>query len=402
VRIVLLNQYYAPDEASTAQLLSDVGAGLAAAGHQVEAVCCNRSYTDPSRRYPAREVVDGVRVRRAAATGFGRSSKLGRLVDYASFMLGAAARLLFRRRPDVVVSLSTPPMVAALGWLAARLRGARTVYWVMDVYPDVAYELGVLRRGSLAGRVLDALSRFQVRRSDRVVVLGETMAERLPHARPQTLVVIHNWADGEVIRPRPARESPLRAEWGWGDRLVVLYSGNMGLAHEFDAVLGAAERLRDDARVRFAFIGGGPRRGEIEREARRRGLANVEFRGYVPRERLGDSLTAGDLHLVTLRPGVEGLLVPSKIYGILAAGRPTLYVGPAAGEVAAIVGEGCGAVIAPGDGETLAREIARYAADASSRERDGRRARELFDGRYGKERQVGRFVRLMEPGTAGV
>jgi glycosyltransferase involved in cell wall biosynthesis len=397
VRVVLLNQYYAPDEAATAQLLADVGAGLCKRGHEVVAVCSRRSYADPDRTYPARDTIDGVEIRRAWATGFGRASKLGRVLDYGTFLLGAARLMLFQRRPDVVVSLSTPPLVALLGWLAARLRGARTIYWVMDVYPDVAYELEVIRRGSLVGRLLGRVSRFLLRRSDRVVALGETMAARLQAQAQSDIEVVHNWADEDVIRPRALRQHPLRQRWGWDGRFVVLYSGNMGLAHEFETVLAAAERLRDDPGILFAFVGGGPRRRRVEAEVGRRGLGNVEFRPYVARSDLGDSLTAADAHLVTLRPGCPGLLVPSKIYGILAAGRPTLYVGPSEGEIWEIVSTGtCGACLPCGADERLARAIRAYRDETARCEADGRRARELFEARFTKERGVREFVGIVE------
>ncbi len=396
MRVVLLNQYYAPDEAATAQLLADVGAGLAQAGHQVTAVCSRRAYADPARGYPARESIDGVDVRRAWGTGFGRETKLGRLIDYATFLLGATVRLAFVRRPDVVISLSTPPMVAVLGWGLARLRGARTIYWVMDVYPDLAYELGVLRPGSLAGGALDRLSGFMMRHSDRVVALGERMAERLPASAAGHTVVVHNWADEAVIRPQLPTRNRLRAEWGWHDRFVVLYSGNMGLAHEFETVLGAANRLREHLDILFAFVGGGPRRGQVESEVARLRLPNVEVRTSVARDRLGDSLTAGDLHLVTLRDGLQGLLVPSKIYGILAAGRPTLYIGPDEGEIAEIVRRGeCGSRIAPGDDEALARTILDYRKHPEQRETEGRSARELFEREFTRTRGVEAFVELV-------
>ena len=139
MRVVLLNQYYAPDEAATSQLLTDLGSGLVTAGHEVSAVCGDRSYADPALRYPGRGSIDGVDVRRVRTTGFGRRRSIGRVIDYLTFILGASGLLLFSRKPDVVISLSTPPMVAALGWLLARMRGASSFYWVMDVYPDLFF-----------------------------------------------------------------------------------------------------------------------------------------------------------------------------------------------------------------------------------------------------------------------
>ena len=397
MRVALLNQFYAPDEAATAQLLADLGEHLVGAGHEVCAICSSRAYADPLQRYPARESIGGVSVRRIWSTGFGRQSGAGRLLDYLSFFAGAAAALVAERRFDVVVSLSTPPMVALLGVLYGRLRGGRSLFWVMDIYPELAFELGVIRRESAVGRLFDALGRTTLRRSDEVVALGETMARLLADAGARDVHTVHNWADGEAIRPAPLADNELRATWGWRDRFVVLYSGNMGLAHEFDTVLGAAEILRDHEKIRFAFVGGGPRRPEVEREIARLKLPNVEMRPLLPREELGRSLTAGDVHLITLRPGLPGLLVPSKIYGVLAAGRPTLYVGPDEGEIADIVRGGqCGTTLAPGDAPGLARAILRYADNEGLVADEGRRARELFDRRFTRRSALDKLQQRIE------
>jgi glycosyltransferase involved in cell wall biosynthesis len=396
VRILLLNQHYAPDEVPTAQLLADLGESLAAAGHDVRAVCTRRDYADPSRSFPRRETLRGVRVTRTPGPGFGRLRRAGRLLDYGTYLVGAMLVAATAPRPDVVISLSTPPMLAVLGWLAARARGGRAVYWVMDLYPDVAFELGVLRRRSFAGRWLQGLSRRVLRGSDAVVALGETMARHLGDAGASNVHVVHNWVDGEAIRPVPRGDNRLREAWGWTDRFVVLYSGNLGLAHEFDTVLDAAERLRDRPRILFAFVGQGVRRAEVEAGARARGLDNVVFRPYVSRDDLGESLSAGDLHLITLRPNLAGLLLPSKIYGVLAAGRPTLYIGPGDCEIAGMVREGrCGRRFAQGDAESLARTIADYASDPARCEAEGRRARELFADRFTRGRAMRAFADLL-------
>ena len=218
VRIVLLNQYYAPDEAATARFLSDVGEDLAGQGHQVSAVCSRRSYSDPSIIYPARETIRQVRVYRAWTTGFGRFSKLGRLIDYASFLIGAGCILALHGRIDVVLSLTTPPMIASLGLALSRLRGASSLFWVMDVYPQLACELGVLGRRSFVTRLLDRLGRCTLNRSDGVIALGQTMADKLHTLSARRVTVIHNWADGRAIRPVPVQGNELRAARGWEDR----------------------------------------------------------------------------------------------------------------------------------------------------------------------------------------
>lgn len=401
MRIVLLNQYYAPDEAATAQMLADLGSGLAAAGHDVLAIASSRSYADPTRRYPKSETLDGVRVRRVAATAFGRARRIGRLTDYATFLAGAAARLLFASRSDVTVVLSTPPLVATLGVVLSKLRRRPFVFWVMDVYPDLAFELGIFPRGSMVGRLSAALGALTLRSAAKIVALDGAMAERLRQAGGSRVAVVPNWADGEAIRPRGVEGHPLRRAWAWEGRFVILYSGNMGLAHEFDTVLEAAGLLRDDPSILFAFIGGGPRREEVEERARALGLPNVEFRPYLPRESLGESLTAGDVHLVTLRERMPGLLVPSKIYGILAAGRPTLYVGPAEGEIGEIVSRhDVGRRVAGGDARGLAEAVLGMARDAAYRDAAGARARALFEERYDRRRALAVFERILREAAA--
>lgn len=377
-------------------MLADLGAGLARAGHSVTAICSNRSYADPSRTYPRRDLIDGVAVERVSITGFGRRNVMGRATDYLIFFIRAAWHLLRVRKPGVIISLTTPPMIALLGAIIARIRGAKSVLWSMDVYPQVVYELGGVRRESLAGRALWLLSRVTLRAQDLVIALGEQMGERLEESGARRVAVIHNWADETQIKPVASSSSALRREWGWRDRLVVAYSGNLGLAHEFDTVLAAAERLRADSRILFAFIGAGPRLHAVEQDVARRQLQNVEVRKPVAREALQDSLSAADVHLITLRPSVAGLLVPSKIYGILAAGRPSLYVGPSEGEIYEILSAGeCGTRIANGDVDGLVNAILAYRDDADLRAAQGRRARELFDKRFTKQRGLEQFAAVL-------
>jgi glycosyltransferase involved in cell wall biosynthesis len=398
VHILLLNQYYAPDEAATAQILSDVGVALVEAGHEVTAICGDRSYADPARVYPPFEIIDGVTVQRVKGSAQGRASKRGRLKDYATYYLGAARRLLFARRPELVIALTTPPMISLLASTVGHWRGAKSIFWSMDVYPDIAWELGAIRRDSFAGAVLAWLSRKTLQRADCSIALGETMAERLREHGARRVEVVHNWAETVLDAQRPTSDpNPLREAWGWGNRFVVMYSGNMGLAHEFETLIDAARKLRHRNDILFSFVGGGPRRAEVETKVRELELPNVEFRPYVKREELARSLAAPDLHLVTLREAMPGLLVPSKIYGILAAGKAVLYVGPPEGEVADMVRRGrCGVRVDIGDVAALVRTIEWYASDASALQLDGERARELYDAEFTRAKSIGRFVQIVD------
>src|SRR5215207_1521764 len=368
MRLVILNQFFHPDHSATSQLMTDLAESLAGQGVEVTALAGRGRY-DGGGGLPPREVYRGVRVERAWATGFGKGRATGRLADYLSFYLGATWKLLTLGRHDVVLVLTTPPLISLPALLVCRLRRMKLVALVQDVYPDVAVALGALSERGLATRLLDALNRLVLRNADRIIVLGECMRERIEEkagaGADGRIDVIHNWADGEKIAPLAhGEDNPFRREQDLGERFVVLFSGNFGRVNEFATVLDAARRLRAREDVIFLFVGDGARASEIEDFARRESLSNVRMLPYQPRAALRHSLAAGDGHLVTLAEGLAGLSVPSKAYGILAAGRPVLFVGDPRSDVARLVEEhACGEVVPAGEGGRLAETIAAWAED---------------------------------------
>jgi colanic acid biosynthesis glycosyl transferase WcaI len=325
-RVLLINQYFWPDVAATAQLLAELAEDLGAGGASVTVLTGRGSYIPGGAgKLPRREEWRGVEVRRVRCTNFGRASVLGRLTDYLTFFVSAKAAVLFGRRRDVVVCLSTPPLVGILG-LLARLRGARFVYKVEDLYPDVAVMLETLQAGSFVSQVAAALSRMVLRRAHAVVALDGTMANALKRRGARTVEVIPNWADGRAIRPDASAGGTFRREHGLDARFVVLYSGNLGLVHSFGAVIEAARTLASlEPRLLFLFVGAGPRLAEVRAQARE--LENIRFEPYQTREVLRGLFNAADVHLVTLRDEVAGFVVPSKYQAALAAGKPVLLVG---------------------------------------------------------------------------
>ncbi len=392
MKLLLLNQFFHPDHSATAQLATDLAEDLAAAGHQVTALASRGVYLGGAP-LPARERHRGVEIVRVRATSLGKASLPRRLADYLTFLVAAAARALTLPRADVVVAMSTPPLVATVGALHHLLRGSRFVYWLQDVYPELAVEFGLVRRGGLAARAFDLVSRWILGRASAVVVLGEAMASRVeakgvPRRR---IHVVPNWADGGAIRPVAPEANAFRREQGLDGKRVVLYSGNMGRAHDLATVLGAARLLREEQDLVFLFVGDGARRAEVEAAARE--LPSIRLLPYQPRERLAESLSAGDLHVVTQDPATLGLVEPSKLYGILAAGRPVLFVGPAAAEVGAtVLREGVGEVVAPGDPPAAAASILRLLGQADEL---GPRARAAFEARYDRGRAVEVFEAVL-------
>jgi glycosyltransferase involved in cell wall biosynthesis len=397
VRLVILNQFFYPDHSATSQLMTDLAESLVGRGFEVTALAGRGRYNGGGG-LPPREEYRGVKVERAWATGFGKGSVAGRLADYLTFYMGAAWKLLTLPRHDVVMALTTPPLIGLLALCACRLKGMKLAALVQDVYPDVGVALGTFREGSAVTRLLDRLNRAVLSRADRVIVLGDCMRERVAdkagRGSEDLIDVIHNWADGEKIRPLAEGEpNPFVEEHGLRGRFVVQFSGNLGRVNDFDTPLEAARILKGREDIVFLFIGDGARAGEMREYVRRHELGNVRFLPYQPREALLHSLAAGGAHLVTLAPGLAGLSVPSKTYGILAAGRPVLFVGDPRSDVARLVAEHrCGEVVPSGDAERLAAVVSAWADDSEAVARMGRGARELFLQRFDRQHAVDAYA----------
>jgi glycosyltransferase involved in cell wall biosynthesis len=378
VKLVFVNRFFHPDLAPTGRLAARVAFDLADRGREVHAVTSRQRYEDPAALLPAEEEAGGVRVHRVWTTRFGRAGLAGRALDYLTFYVSVTLALLARlRRGDVVVAMTDPPLLSVCVAFAAWLRGARLVNWLQDVFPETAERSGIRGMAGPVAALARGLRNWSLRRAADNVVLGERMAAELERLVPGARrTVAHNWADGGEILPLPAAESPLRKAWGLHGKFVVGYSGNFGRVHDAETLLAAARLLARDARIVFSVTGGGYRFGRVAKE----GLPNVAVRGYLPHELLSEGLAACDVHLVTLLPAFEGLVVPSKFYSIAAAGRPVIFIGDRQGEVARLIAKhGCGLTIAPGDGVGLAAAI-RELQDAPEMLRAmGERARAAFE-----------------------
>jgi colanic acid biosynthesis glycosyl transferase WcaI len=321
--ILFINRVYPPVPGATGEMLRGMAEGLVELGHDVTVLTSGRSDLSPS------EVVNGVRIERVGRSDIDRSSHLKRGLHYASLYPLFLQRALSLPRHDIVVTKTDPPMLAVLGPIIAKAKKSRAIHWAQDVYPELAGALGVIDKDGVLYRTLLNLSTWALKRHDAIVAVGRCMKQKIADRGIDLdrIHVIPNWADPD-IRPIPHDDNPFRKEHGLDGKFVVMYSGNMGMAHPFDEVLDAAEELAADPDVVFLFIGDGPRKRWIEKEVSRRGLTNFRFLPFQPRERLSESLSAGDVHIVTMEEKVAGLVVPSKIYGVLAVGRPFALVGP--------------------------------------------------------------------------
>lgn len=339
--LLIFTQVFVPDPASVGQHVADVAFEIARRGHRVRVYASARGYEDPSVKYPPRETLGGVEVRRLPLSSFGKKSIPTRVLGTAAFMAQIFFVGLFSRNVAGIFFSTSPPLVGLVATLVARLRGLPCVYWAMDLNPDQLIAMGKIAPASFTARVLEAANRLILRRADLIVALDRFMADRLEQRgrlRHKMLVLppwphddhigIHDNDAAPAGDGAAAAENPFRARHGLGGKFVVMYSGNHSPANPLDTLLEAARRLRGRDDLRFLFVGGGIGKPKVESFIREHALANALSLPYQPLAELRHSLSAADVHVVSLGEGMAGIIHPCKVYGAMAAARPILYLGP--------------------------------------------------------------------------
>jgi len=368
--ILFINRVYPPDSGATGRVLQQVATSLARAGWEVTILATAGGKADAGTI-----TQDGVTVVRIG-TLFSKSSLLARALGYALMIPSLLAQALILPRADVVVTKTDPPMLLLLGPLLRVIKGSTLIHWAQDLYPEVAEEAGVLSSGSLIARLIRSLSTLSLKAHHRIISVGRCMSDRLLQRgiSAEQIILIPNIGMEDDIHPVSRAGNPFRVQHGIPeDTLVVEYSGNLGRAHEFETVIEAARLLQDGVgEILFLIIGEGPSLPGVKERVEAFGLSNVRFLPSQLGSVLSESLGAGDLHLVTMGEGMSGLVVPSKFYGILAAKRPCLFVGPSDSEVARVIAEvGCGGIFSNGDAEGLAQAISSYRGSLGRVESEG-------------------------------
>jgi len=391
-RLLVLNQYYWPGLEATGHLLSELLAALAD-DFDITIVTGRIAVHAP---HAERLEHDGVRIVRVRSTAFDRTRLLARSLNYITYLLESLRVALFTRRPGVVLCMTDPPVIGNIALVVARRFRRPLVVVSQDVFPEIAVELKRLENPVLIG-LLRALVASYLRRADKVVAIGETMRRRLEQkgALPERLVVIPNWVDTSAIVPQPRDNEWLR-EAGLAGRFVVMHSGNVGHPQNLDVLIRAATFLRDLDDLAIVIIGGGARLVELMELAEQLETDVVRFMGYQPRETLSQSLSAADHHYVGLARWLSGYVVPSRLYGILSAGRPVLAAADADSETAAIVESvGCGVVVAPNRPELVAEAIRAAHDGGYDLEEMGRRGREFVVAEADRTVAVARYRELL-------
>jgi glycosyltransferase involved in cell wall biosynthesis len=385
-QLLVLNEYYWPGVEATAHLLTELCEALAS---EYDVTVVTGATPEAKAGVTERH---GVRIVRVSSTSYERRQLSRRALNYVSYSFLATRRSLRGPAPDVVLCMTDPPFLGAAAYAIAKRFRAPLVVVSQDVFPEIAVQLGRLENPAVVG-LLRGLVGFYLRHADRVVAIGETMRGRLEAkgAAPENVRVIPNWVDVDAIRPAPKDNEWSRAH-GVADKFVVMHSGNVGHAQDLDTLIRATTLLRDLDDLRVLIVGNGARRPELGALADRLEADKVEFLPYQPRENLSFSLSSADIHVVGLARGLSGFVVPSRLYGVLAAGRPVIVAADDSTETAAVVTEAdCGIAIPPGRVDELAAVIRGAYEGKYDLEGMGRRARSYAEDAASRETAVGRY-----------
>lgn len=403
MKILIYSSVYPPDPASVGQHMADVATAASARRHFVRVLTANRGYDDPSILFPSYERLHGVEVIRLRGSSFGKKSYVSRIVSQVLFTVQGLMRGLLGFRPDIILVSTIPPFAIFAAWILARLRAAALVYWVMDINPDEAIAMGLVRRSSFQARLMDAINKAVLKSARKVITLDSHMAQRLEskavlHQRP---TIIPPWPHEDMIKKSKADGRIFRKEHGLEDKFVVMYSGNHSWVHPLDTILDAAKALVHRKDIFFLFIGGGVEKHKVER-AIRYGVSNILSLPYQDFNNLGESLAAADVHLVVMGNAMVGIVHPCKIYGAMAAGRPILAIAPANSYIAEIVEKNAiGFRHNHGDVAGIVKAILALAEmDKKQIDRLGEKAVQLVHDKYNQNILRNRFIDILEQASA--
>jgi colanic acid biosynthesis glycosyl transferase WcaI len=401
MKILLLNQCFYPDVVSTAQHLSDLAVELAARGHQVTVIAGDRGYDDPTIRFPRRETWKMIRIVRIPVLALGKTARWRRALSFGSFLATCSLRLLQSERFDVILSLTSPPLISVLGSLFSQLKGGRFLFWVMDLNPDEAIIAGWLKERSMSAIILGRCLHYSLRHASGIVVLDRFMKERLRKKgiASDRIIVLPPWSHDDWVRYDAEAREEFRSKHDLKNKFVVMYSGNHSPCHPLDTLLEAARRLSGRTDLAFCFIGGGTEQTKVRAFAEHHHLTNVRCLPYQPLSALSGSLSAADVHAVVMGDPFPGIVHPCKIYNILSIGKPVIYIGPVWSHITDIGAESNGFPITRaghGDVDTIVQRILTLSRHPAA----DRRPSELIN-RFSKATLLPQMLKVIEGDAAG-
>lgn len=398
-RILFINRSYWPDNEATGQLLTELTEDLSSqfdvsviAGHP------NVNATGEVYHWLRHQERNGVRILRVPHLRLPKHSLIGRGLNFITFLVAALLRGLLIRRQDIIVVESDPFLLPYIGWGLRLRHGAKFLIYLQDIHPHLGVAIGHLKDSFLT-KSLGRSLRWLYRRADRVVVLSEDMRRTLlsDGIKPASCAIVPNWTDAKQVHPSMG-SNQFRQDAGIPEStFLVMYSGNLGITQQLDVLLEAAEQLRGEPNLLFAFIGSGSAKSRLEDFVRDKQLSNVRFFPYQPKETLGSSLSAADLHVISVHPNALDYLMPSKLYGIMAAARPILAVVRPTSHLARIIEAGqIGTIVPPGDSNAIAAAIRAARCDRNRLELQGKEARRLVETEYDRPVVTPQFAQLLQ------
>lgn len=387
-RIAVVQFYFYPDISAVSQLLGDLLCRLSESGDfEITVYCATSDYSEIRNQQDER--FSRLNIVRIRTPNIGRSTLAARAFDFLGYYIAVFFRVLFHRGLDVVVSMSSPPLVAFPVSLALLLRKARFIYYLEDLFPEILFDMGYLKRPWIIRR-LQGLNRFVMGRADRIVTLGRFMSRKVALGYPQAagkIVEIPNWTRNIDFAPKAGTQE-----------LILMYTGNMGVAHDFSLLGPLIRALASLEGIRYHFSGGGARFFDVQSIFQAEGESRFTLEGYSSRSEHESALARADVFIISQRREAVGNLLPSKLYSYLAAGRPMIFLGPRASEIGSIIIENDLGVVVEhlSDVQTVRRYIEFLRRDPSRAAGIQRRARRFSDQCYGLEKSARRFRELLE------
>lgn len=399
MKVLMINQFFYPDVAAVAQLMGELAEDLIKEGVEVTVIRGRAKYIDRTNEQNSHKALfKKTRIYKTFSINLRGRNSFVHLLNYLSFHVSALFKAVLIRKQDYVFAFTTPPLIAIVGMILKAVKGTKFVYIAEDLYPEVAVELKFLKRNGFFAKFALALSNSLLRRADIVIALNEDMRRRIitKGVDEDKVIIIHNWADGEQIYPIPKSENWFLSRYDLKDRLVVQYSGHMGEGHDFSTILSAARNLKEHNDIVFLFVGDGPRRKEVETFKKAHNLDNVLLLPYQDKRDLRFSLNAADVALTSLKGELEGLIMPSKIYGIMASGRPVIHIGNPDGAIGRIIKAAqCGFSLGEGDVKSLEEIIIKLYNDEQLRKELGNNARHYFLKNFDRKIATARYYELL-------
>lgn len=395
-RIVFVNRFFYPDISATAQILGELVFDLAEKGSRITVLTSRSAYDNTDIIFPKAQQINGVEVIRVGKNHFSRTNYLGRLIDLICFYIVLSARLLkIINTSDVLVCKTDPPFLLVIGGLVKRFKKCRLISWNQDLFPEVAaiyfsrYPLKLIYPG------LKLIRDLSLKLCDQCVVISDSMQSRFKALGIDRVHIITNW--GKQICADPDKVSALKKNWQIEGKFIVEYSGNFGFVHEYETIKNTVELLQFNANIVFLFIGSGKHYESLQKHVQTKKLGNVIFKPYQSASKLSESLSLADLHLITFRPQMEGLVFPSKFYSICAAARPVLFIGDPQAELARIIRtSNCGRSFDVGQTQQVVDYIIESTNSTEQLARQGDNALELFQRNYTLKQAQAKWTRVLE------